>query len=134
MRGPPQANSLNGKFLADQVVQVDAGNDYIPAQVTRRFVRQAKSDDKFLENLDGKEGDLPLVIIAVVVKSIAANSVTGDAFHLLGFDQGKIVRGAPMMAEVIVARGNEDLPNDHRRNLADAEPDFANDFAAEALL
>ena len=32
-------NSLNREFLADEIVQIDAGNDDIPAQHAGRFIR-----------------------------------------------------------------------------------------------
>jgi hypothetical protein len=65
------------------------------------------------ENLERKKGDLSLVIVPVIVKSVAANSVAGDALNLLHLNQGIIVRRFTVMAKIVVARRNKDLPDEH---------------------
>ena len=62
------------------------------------------------------------------------NSVAGDAFDLRYFDEREVVRRTAMVPEVVVPRRNEDLANQHRQNLTDPEPNFANDLRPEALL
>ena len=58
---------------------------------------------ELFEDLDRKESDLSLVIIAIIVKPIAANPVTSDAFDLTNFQQRIIIRLAAMMAKVVVS-------------------------------
>jgi hypothetical protein len=88
------------------------------------------------ENFEREKRDLPFVVVAVVVKTIAADSVAGDAFDPRHFDQGKIIRRPAVVPKVIVAPGDEDLPDLHgeTNQLADAKANFSDDLRPEALL
>jgi hypothetical protein len=130
-----QANALNRKLLADQVVKCDAGHDDIPPHGSRRLVRQGKVLRQFFKNFEREKRDLSFVVVPVIVKAVSTNSVAGDAFDLRDLDQRMIIRGAAVMTKLIESRGNKDLPDLHRdgEKLTYAETNLANDLGAEAL-
>jgi hypothetical protein len=133
MAGPAQPNALNGKFLTNEVVQIDSGNDDVSAQHACGLTPNAEVLHQAFENFGREKGDLSLVIVPVIVKAIAADSVAGDAIDPRYFDQGIIVRRFAMMSKIVVPRRNEDLPDQHDK-LADTEANFADDFRPKPLL
>ncbi len=66
-----------------------------------------------VEHFGGKESNLTFVIFAVIVEPIAANSVAGDTFDSLKFNERKIIGWLPMMAKIVVAGRNKNLLDDH---------------------
>ncbi len=109
MRGAAEAQTLQLEFLADERDQVAAGDDDIAAENAGRFLDLRESGTEFLENFLGEEGDLSLVVILEIVEAIAAEAVAGDAFDLLDFLEGEVVRFATVVTIVVVARGDEDF-------------------------
>lgn len=132
MRSSSQKNPLNGKLFSDQIVQINARDDYVAAQDAGGLACQSKTRREPFENFQREKGDLAFVIAAIIVKPVTANSAAGNAFDLLNLDEGKIIGRATVMPKVVVSGRYEDLANDHR--LTDAEANFANNPAAEALL
>src|ERR1700730_12906230 len=113
MTGSAKANTLNRKFFANQLVQIDAGDDDVSPQHSRRLTRQAKILDQTFENLRREKGDLSLVILPVIVIAIAANSVARDALDLRHFHEWVVFCRLPMVSEIIVTGRNEDLLDPH---------------------
>jgi hypothetical protein len=70
--------------------------------------------DQHFEDFERKKRDLPLVVVPVIVKAVAANSVAGDALDAGDLHQWIIVRRLAVVAKVIVAGRNENLADQHR--------------------
>ena len=71
---------------------------------------------KFIENFHRKESDLPFVIVLEVEVSITANTTPCHALYFGDLNNRMRVRLAPMMANKIVPRGNEQMTNFHRNH------------------
>jgi len=69
---------------------------------------------KFIENFQRKESDLTFVIVLEIEVSITANTTPRHTFYLGHFNHRMRVRFAAVMANKIVARGNEQVTNFHR--------------------
>jgi len=69
---------------------------------------------KFIENFQRKECDLTFVIVLEIEVSITAKSMTRDTFYFGYFNRRMRIRFAPVMANKIVSRGNEQVTNFHR--------------------
>ncbi|MGZ5564690.1 MAG: hypothetical protein ACXWFY_05820 [Chthoniobacterales bacterium] len=60
-----------------------------------------------------EESDLTFVIFLVVEEAITADAMTGDALNTIDFLQRIIVRRTIVMAEIVMASGDEELANNH---------------------
>src|SRR6266700_7505038 len=69
---------------------------------------------KFIENFHRKESDLTFVIVLEIKITITASTTPRHAFYFGCFNHWMRVRFAPMMANKIVSRGNEQVTNFHR--------------------
>ena len=76
---------------------------------------------KFIENFQRKESDLTFVIVLEIKISITANTTPRYALYFERFNHRMRVRFAPVMANKIVSRGNEQVTNFHRTH-ATIEP------------
>ena len=79
---------------------------------------------KFIENFQRKESDLTFVIVLEIKVSITANTSTRHAFYFRRFNHRMRVRFAPVMANKIVSRGNEQVTNFHRSHATIEAPQF----------
>ncbi len=79
---------------------------------------------KFIENFHRKESDLTFVIVLEIEVSITANTAPRHAFYFGRFNHRMGVRFAPMMANKIVSRGNEQVTNFHRTHATIEAPQF----------
>src|SRR4051812_29786538 len=69
--------------------------------------------DQSFENLERKKRDLSLVVITVIVKTIAADPMSGDTLDLRDLDQRIIVGRPAVMAKVVMAARNEQVADQH---------------------
>ena len=79
---------------------------------------------KFMENFRRKESDLTFVIVLEIKITISANTTPRHAFYFGDFNHRMRVRFAPMMANKIVSRGNEQVTNFHRTHVTIEAPQF----------
>lgn len=103
MRGPEKAHALQLKRFADERIQIRAGHNYVAPQDTGRFIHERKGGAKVGENFLGEKSDLAFVVVLKVVEAVAANAVAGHAFEAIDFLEWIIVRGASVMAEIVMA-------------------------------
>lgn len=102
MGGPGEAHALELKIFSDERVQIGTGDEDVAAENPGRFINVGESGAQLRENFRGEKGDLPLVIFFEIVKAIAAETVTGDAFDPLDFLEWIFIRLAAGMAEKIM--------------------------------
>ena len=79
---------------------------------------------KFIENFRRKESDLTFVIVLEIKITITANTTPRHAFYFGDFNHRMRVWFAPMMANKIVSRGNEQVTNFHRTHATIEAPQF----------
>ncbi|MGZ5002852.1 MAG: hypothetical protein ACXWBM_06635, partial [Chthoniobacterales bacterium] len=65
------------------------------------------------ESFVREESDLALVIFLVVEEAITADAMAGDALNAINFLQRIIIRRTIVMAEIVMASGDEELANNH---------------------
>ncbi len=104
MSGATKAHSLDGEFLANEIVQVDPGNDYVSPQHTGGFVLDAEVFYQPFENFGREKGDLSLVVVPVIIEPVAADSVAGDALDSFNFDERVIVGRLAVVPKVVMTR------------------------------
>jgi hypothetical protein len=75
-----KADVLDLELLSDEFVKVDAAGDHVTPHESGRAILDLQRAAKFIENFERKKSDLTLVIILVIEKTIAANTMPGDAF------------------------------------------------------
>ncbi len=85
MRRAVQTDALQLESLADERVQVRAGDDHIAPQHTGRFFDMRKCPGQAIEHFLSKKCDLAFVVLAIIVKPIASNAVTCDALDSIYF-------------------------------------------------
>jgi hypothetical protein len=68
---------------------------------------------KTLENFSGEECNLTLVVILVIEKAVAANTMPSYTFNLGHLDGIIIIRWVAMMTEVVMAGRNVEMENFH---------------------
>src|SRR3954453_7184804 len=102
MRRALESDALQFEIHANQLHQIDAGNDDLPSQSWGRFRRHPKSLPHQIEDFPGKESDLPFVVIPVIEKAIAPNATSGDAFNAAHGSIGKLAGRTTVLAEIIV--------------------------------
>lgn len=100
--GTVKADALHLKIFVDQLVQIDISRDDVATDERGRTVLQFERAAEVIENLEREKRNLPFVIFAVIEEAIAADTVTGHAFHFRNFDDRIFVRRTAVMAEEIV--------------------------------
>lgn len=109
----PDARDL--KFLADQVVQVDSLDKYVPPEVRRRCILFGSDGPaKFFKNLPREKGDLTFVIALVIEIAVTHQSASSHAFHCRNGFHRMGVRGLAVPTFEIVPIGNKDVPDPNR--------------------
>ena len=100
---PVKSHALHFEFAADQFVKIDIARYYVASHQGRRAILQLACAAKFLKNFSGEKSNLPFVIVSIIEKAVAANSVAGDAFDHRYFHGRIFIRFAAVMTEKIVA-------------------------------
>ena len=103
MRRPVQAHALNLEGLADERIEVGAGDDDVAAKHAGRFLHRRKSRAQILEDFLREKRDLSLVVLLVIVEAVAPNSMARDALDPIDFERGMIIRRPAGVAEIVVA-------------------------------
>ena len=99
----PKPYPLNLKLPADEREKIDAGDDHVAAQDAGGLILDSKMRAESFENLSREKCDLALVVLPIVIKAIAANSVARDALDPGDLDQGVLIGRLPVVPEIIVA-------------------------------
>jgi hypothetical protein len=109
-----EAHTLDLKFLADELCEVSAAHENIPARGRGVRLRQVQLPLHRAEHVLRKKGDLPFVIFFETEIAIAANASPRDTFNLVRFDRSVIARWTAMVPDKIVAWRCEQTTNaDH---------------------
>jgi FdhD protein len=109
-----ETNILDFKFLAYQLVQINAARDHVASCCGRRAIVQVQCDTKLLENIERKKCDLAFVIIFEIKVTVSANSAASDTFDHGHLDHWVGVRLATVMTDEIVSRRNVQVTDFHR--------------------
>ena len=104
MLHPSKLHPLNFELTTDQRREINSGNDDVAAQHPRRFLPDSKVGAKTLENLRGKEGDLALVIFAMIKVTVAEQTLARDTLDPFPVNQRRRSRGLAVMANEVVFR------------------------------
>lgn len=111
----PKAHSLHLEFRPDELVQILTARDNIAAQDRRIGTVNSEFIAKSVKNFFGEKSDLSFIVILVIEKTIAANTVTGHTFYLVNFDGRMRIWGFAVMPEVVMAWGNVEMDNFHSK-------------------
>lgn len=109
-------DALNFKIAIDQFVKIDITGHHVAPNERGRTILQLKRAAEPIENLERKECDLALVIVAIVEETIAANAMTRHAFDSRNLDRRKLIRLAAVVAEKVVAGRDVKVTDFHRRH------------------
>lgn len=117
-------NTLQLEFLFDQLIQINAACDHVASCESRRAGLNLQCAAKFIENFQRKKRDLTFVIVLKIEIPITVDTAPRQAFNFGYFNHRMRVRFAPMMANKIVSRGNEQMANFHRTHATIEAPQF----------
>ena len=106
-------HSLNFEIAPDEREKIDIGDDDVAAQNAGRFVSDSKFVAELFENFGREKCDLAFVIFLMVEVAIAEQAFAGDAVDSLFFDQRRISRFLPVMADEVVLGRDENLADNH---------------------
>jgi hypothetical protein len=115
---------LHLELLSNQVVQIYATYDHVATCQARGAGLNFQRAAKFIENFQRKESDLTFVIVLEIKVPVPANTTPGHAFYFGRFYHRMLVRFAPVMANEIVSRRNEQVTNFHRTHATIEAPQF----------
>ena len=119
-----EADSLNFKLLADQIIQIHPTRDDISTHRSSRVIWHLEREAKLLEHLKREEGDLSLVIRLVIEEAITANSVACHAINPRHFDRRVLIRFAAMVAKEIMTGRNVEVKDLWWHRLCSNDPAF----------
>jgi FdhD protein len=114
--GTVKKDALDFKILADQLIQIDISRNDVAPDCCGRASLDLERVAQLIKNLQGKEGDLALVIVPEIKVTIAANATTSHAFDQWNLDRGKFIRFAAVVPNKIVSARNIKMTDFHRRN------------------
>ncbi|MCB1094995.1 MAG: hypothetical protein KDN22_05380 [Verrucomicrobiae bacterium] len=104
-----ETHSLDFKLNADQGIQIAALNQNVSAKSAHIFVPQIEMPTQGIKYFFGKERDLPLIVVFVIVEAVPAQSFARNALDLLKALRGMSPRNLTVMAEKIVPGRNENF-------------------------
>jgi len=113
-----ELNALHFKLRPNQIVQVDLARDYVPPRRRGRNTGKAERVTQLVKNFDGKESDLPFVLVFIIEIAIAYDSVSGDALDPRHFDDRMLARGLLVMTEIIMTRRDVKMRDLHSSTLS----------------
>ena len=118
-----ESDTLHLKFLADERFEIDAPGDDIATDRGRQNVRKTERVAEIMKHFDRKEGDLSLVLIAIIKKAISLYPVTSHTIDPRNLYRRMFVGRSTMMAKEIVRGGNVEMRQFHcyQDNIAPAE-------------
>ena len=111
---PAKPDALNFEIFAYQTVKINAANENVSPQATRFNALELQRTTQLIENVEGKERDLSLVILFVIEVAISAQPAPGDAFNRRKFDHREVVRFTTVMSFEIMAGRDVKMTDFHR--------------------
>lgn len=108
-----EEHALDFEFLADECVEIDAGSQDVAAQVRGATFAQVQGLAQLGKYLFSEERYLTFVVLFVIEEAISADSATRDTLDLIDFTCGMLPRRFAVMAEILVARRNEEAAQLH---------------------
>jgi FdhD protein len=105
---------LNLKFLANELVQINASRGHVAPHHSRRAIVHVQRGAQLIENVARKECNLALVVAFKIEVTIAAYPTSRDTLDQRHFDHGVGVWLATVMANEIVSRRNVQVTDVHR--------------------
>src|SRR5215472_18028151 len=106
-----EEHALQLKSLPDQLIETYSFNDHIAANDSGGRGRDRKRCTNRAKYLDRKKCDLSLVVLLILEKAVAPNTLSRDAFNFRALHHGICPCRLTVMAEEVVSTRDEQVPN-----------------------
>src|SRR3974390_809064 len=99
---PDKPDALDLKFSADQGVQIRARHEGVASGGRGLSLGQVELPAQGIKDFQGKEGDLPFVVLFEIEEPVSPDAAAGNALNLIHFHNGVLPGGLAVVAKEVV--------------------------------